>query len=454
MRFVPTLTRGLALIAATTALSGAVACAVDASDHAESTSSTGEDLYGLGTIATKWPNGVVPVCFKNINAQTALQAQIPGLLANSWGAAANITFTGFGACSGTGNKVTVTFAVSNPSCSSNSQCGDYDQCSPGGSCVGYRGSTVGIGYGQPVVTLISDDASPNQTRFKYEVLHEFGHVLGFVHEQQRPDNWVGDAALQCQPPDGGSPDYSPIDGGLYLTPTYDTASIMNYCEPLNVNDDLLSPGDISGVSQTAAYGPSIAPKCSPQAQCDQQWVPASNGVAAHYQTFETVVGLSCASNISSFQQFTGGTWVTLPAFVSNLLYPTVGSPGEGVLGTQSNGVTTSGASIGAAETVRACATNGTIVNCDPPTTVHVIDCCTPLTADNCDGFCGSMPDGCGGSIQCGGCPAGDHCTNNICMKCSTVENCPSGTYFNTATCSCARDFCACGGIYPKCTVCQ
>lgn len=73
--------------------------------------------------------------------------------------------------------------------------------------------------------------------------------------------------------------------------------------------------------------------------------------------------------------------------------------------------------------------------------------CTPLTTCPADKVCGTVDDGCGGTITCGSCanptPA---CVNNACAACTSSEQCPSGELCLGGICQ-ACDVCAAGCAY-------
>ena len=75
-------------------------------------------------------------------------------------------------------------------------------------------------------------------------VHEFGHAIGFAHEQNRPDT-----PGECQQPKQGE------NGDLLLTP-YDPNSVMNYCNQKYNNDGKLSPLDIGAVQKLYGKPPS------------------------------------------------------------------------------------------------------------------------------------------------------------------------------------------------------
>ena len=76
--------------------------------------------------------------------------------------------------------------------------------------------------------------------------------------------------------------------------------------------------------------------------------------------------------------------------------------------------------------------------------------CTPLTRDEAcaGGLCGAVADGCGGIVDCGGCPAGLECsTNNVCVPPCIPRTCADfpGT--------CGQHSDGCGGLTEDCGTC-
>ncbi|MFN5513995.1 MAG: M12 family metallopeptidase, partial [Cyanobacteriota bacterium] len=68
-------------------------------------------------------------------------------------------------------------------------------------------------------------------------VHEFGHALGFAHEQNKPD-----APDWCREQRQGS------DGDMFITP-FDLDSVMNYCNPSWSGNGVLSALDMAGLNQ-------------------------------------------------------------------------------------------------------------------------------------------------------------------------------------------------------------
>jgi hypothetical protein len=152
----------------------------------------------------------------------------------------------------------------------------------------------------------------------------------------------------------------------------------------------------------------------PLTVCNSEWSPS-----AGYLTVDTIP-ITCPGPLGGFtvvESTPTNPRQPLDLFCPSLSYCPYGLvPGDFVIGGQSQGTATWGAAIGSVQEVSACVVSSTgSLACDPPTTVTVTDCCMPLT---CSGSCGTMSDGCGGVLDCGGCAAGSTCKNNTCQTTS------------------------------------
>jgi hypothetical protein len=83
----------------------------------------------------------------------------------------------------------------------------------------------------------------SRDRLRYLAVHEFGHVLGFQHEQDSPSRTTTSCSIDS---DGNV--QNPWPDTTQLGP-WDADSVMNYCNRYGNNLGYLSPGDIAGVRQ-------------------------------------------------------------------------------------------------------------------------------------------------------------------------------------------------------------
>jgi hypothetical protein len=222
-------------------------------------SGDGPDPIGKGSDELYWGNGpswssnFINVCFESYNGDAGVPsaqtvAFMQRAIQNSWQKYSPLTFVGWGACTSGEYGIHVHIqdqstepanynwkahcAGTNPNDGWGWPCSTVGPTKSDGAHVNL--TTTYAGQPTSFAGCIGSATATNHCLYQ-DVVHEFGHAIGFDHEQQRPDqtcpNTYSDTAS---------------GGGTYLS-AYDPQSVMNYCAGFRNDDGNLTNMDIFGL---------------------------------------------------------------------------------------------------------------------------------------------------------------------------------------------------------------
>ncbi len=205
----------------------------------------GQSLTGVGS--SFWTGIAIPVCWDTWNAgDTQARQWVQTAVSSTWEKYSAVRFYGWGQCNGftdANQAIRIRVADENPRVT---KLGKELRGVSGGMILNFTyavwtGATDGMelcadGGRIPDGFWGSGTSTHREFCSKAIAVHEFGHALGFTHEDHRSDRFGCDEPHTAQGTKGD-----------YLITAYDLDSVMNYCNPNWNGNGQLSFSDRWGV---------------------------------------------------------------------------------------------------------------------------------------------------------------------------------------------------------------